>query len=66
MFTRYYNSLDQDDEKKFGRGWSSMLDARIHDPESRGRDLTLIMPDGSTFKYTLKDGVYTCPLREMH
>lgn len=61
VFARYYNSLDQEDEKKFGRGWSSMLDARIHDPEVRGRNLTLVMPNGSTFKYKLKDGVYTCP-----
>lgn len=61
VFARYYNSLDQADEKKFGRGWSSMLDAKIYDAKATGKNLSVTMPNGSTFEYTLKDGSYFCP-----
>ena len=58
-FARYYNSLDQEDNKTFGRGWSSVLDAKIYDPNRYGQEVTVTMPTGSTHKFTFENGVYT-------
>ena len=59
VFSRYYNSLDQSDDKAFGRGWSSMLDSKIYIRNSRDAELQLTMPNGSTHTYELVNGIYS-------
>ena len=56
IFSRTYNSLDQDRYKAFGRGWSSMIDSRITVVDSN--KISVTMPNGATHRYSKKNGAY--------
>jgi len=59
VFSRYYNSLDQTDEKAFGRGWSSILDSEVYIKNNNANEVQVRMPNGSTHIFELSNGTYS-------